>query len=404
MNKQYKSGAVSFLLIAAGCVLYMVSGGIRSNFGIIVQSLADRTGVSYADVSFAAAVGQLMYGLAQPFFGIIALKKSNSFVLILGTLLMASGLLLTTLASSVIMLVITVGLMFFTGTGAVCFGIIMGAISPVLGERRASAASGILNASSGIGGSLLSPLMQALQASLGVGKLLIFLSVPVLILLPICYWIARLSMSASIVKEKQENMDIWTMLRQALADPDYRKLLIGFGTCGFHMCIIQTHIYSQIVSYGIADSTASLAYTVFGLTSMAGSVLCGFLCQHLSLNKVLGSLYGIRAVIVLVFMLLLPKNILSVFLFITVLGMTGDATVTPTSEAVSRRFGPESLGFLFGVTFIGHQLGGFLSSWLGGIFISQSGNYGIIWMIDVGLCAIAAAASYAIHKDIKKIS
>ena len=400
MTKQDKSGAISFLLIAAGCILYMVSGGIRSNFGIIVQSLADRTGVSYADVSFAAAVGQLMYGMAQPFFGIIALKKSNSFVLILGTLLMAAGLLLTTLASSAIMLVITVGLMFFTGTGAVCFGIIMGAISPVLGERRASAASGILNASSGIGGSLLSPLMQTLQASLGVGKLLIFLSVPVLILLPICCWIARISISASIVvKEKQENTDIWTMLRQALADPDYRKLLIGFGTCGFHMCIIQTHIYSQIVSYGIADSTASLAYTAFGLTSMAGSVLCGFLCQRLSLKNVLGSLYGIRAVIVLVFMLLLPKTVLSVFLFITVLGMTGDATVTPTSEAVSRRFGPESLGFLFGITFIGHQLGGFLSSWLGGIFISQSGNYEIVWMIDVILCAIAAAASYAIKNN-----
>ena len=51
-----------------------------------------------------------------------------------------------------VVLVVTLGLLFFTGTGAVCFGIIMGAISPVLGERRASAASGILNASSGIGG------------------------------------------------------------------------------------------------------------------------------------------------------------------------------------------------------------------------------------------------------------
>lgn len=46
------------MLIMAGCALYMVSGGIRSNFGIIVQALADRTGVSYADVSFAVAVGQ----------------------------------------------------------------------------------------------------------------------------------------------------------------------------------------------------------------------------------------------------------------------------------------------------------------------------------------------------------
>lgn len=402
MNRRKESKAVPLLLIAAGCILYMVSGGIRSNFGIIVQALADRTGVSYADVSFAVAVGQLMYGATQPVFGIVALKKSNGFVLALGTLLMAAGLLLTTLAHSTVLLVFTVGLLFFTGTGAVCFGIIMGTISPVLGERRASAASGILNASSGIGASLLSPLMQALQASLGVGKLLMILSVPVFVLLPICLWMAKVSSSASPHREDPGTTDILGTLKQALADPDYRKLLIGFGTCGFHMCIIQTHIYSQIVSYGIAESTASLAYTVFGLTGMAGSVLCGFLCQRLPIKNVLGSLYGIRAIVVAVFMLLLPKTVFTIFLFITVLGMTGDATVTPTSEIVSKRFGPESLGFLFGITFVGHQIGGFISSWLGGIFITQSGNYQTIWMLDIVLCAIAAAASYSIRKAITK--
>ena len=191
-------------------------------------------------------------------------------------------------------------------------------------------------------------------------------------------------------------------MKQAVSDPDYRRLIIGFGTCGFHMCIIQTHIFSQIVSYGISESIASLAYTVFGLTSMAGSILCGFLCQRLPLKNVLGSLYGIRAVIVTVF-LLLPKTVFAVFLFITILGMTGDATVTPTSEIVSRRFGPENLGFLFGITFVGHQIGGFLSSWLGGVFITQSGNYQAIWLFDVVLCAVAAAASYSIHRDVAGI-
>ena len=390
------------MLIMAGCALYMVSGGIRSNFGIIVQALADCTGVSYADVSFAVAVGQLMYGVTQPVFGIVTMKKSNGFVLVMGTLMMAAGLLLTTLARSVVVLVVTVGLLFFTGTGAMCFGIIMGAISPVLGERQASAASGILNASSGIGGSLLSPLMQALQASLGIGKLLVILSVPVLVLLPICLWVTRVS--AAPVVGKREQIDVLGRLKQALADPDYRRLMIGFGTCGFHMCIIQTHIFSQIVSYGIAERTASLAYTVFGLTTMAGSVLCGFLCQRLALKNVLGSLYGIRAVIVAVFMLLLPKTVFTVFLFIVILGLTGDATVTPTSEIVSRRFGPESLGFLFGITFVGHQIGGFISSWLGGVFIAQSGNYQAIWMFDIALCAIASAASYGIHRDVKRLS
>ena len=46
MDRQKKNSAIPILLIVAGCALYMVSGGIRSNFGIIVQALADRTGVS----------------------------------------------------------------------------------------------------------------------------------------------------------------------------------------------------------------------------------------------------------------------------------------------------------------------------------------------------------------------
>lgn len=379
----------------------MVPGGIRSNIGIIVQALADRTGISYADVSFVVAVGQLMYGVTQPVFGIVAMKRSNGFVLVLGTLMMAAGLLLTALARSVAVLVATVGLLFFTGTGAVCFGIIMGAISPVLGERRASAASGIMNASSGIGGSLLSPLMQAFQASLGVGKLLLILSVPVLVLLPICLRVARMSASAAPTQNSRELTDVLGRLKQAMVDPDYRRLMIGFGSCGFHMCIMQTHIFSQIVSYGIAESTASLAYTVFGLTTMIGFGAVRLPVPAAGVKNILGSLYSIRAVIVAVFILLLPKTVFTVFLFIVILGMTGDATVTPTSEIVSRRFRPESLGFLFGITFVSHQIGGFFSSWLGGIFIVQSGNCQAIWMLDIALCTLASAASYGIHRRLQ---
>lgn len=101
---------------------------------------------------------------------------------------------------------------------------------------------------------------------------------------------------------------------------------------------------------------------------------------------------------------MLPKTVFTVFLFIVILGMTGDATVTPTSEIVSRRFGPESLGFLLGITFVGHQIGGFISSWLGGIFIAQSGNCQAIWMLDIALCTLASAASYGIHRGVTRLN
>ena len=118
MKKYQENGAVIVLVTAAACILFMFSGGIRTNFGIIVQTLSDRTGVSYADVSFAIALGQLVYGVSQPFFGILALKRSNGFVLSLGTLLMAAGLLLTAQVTSAPALVVTLGLLFSAGTGA----------------------------------------------------------------------------------------------------------------------------------------------------------------------------------------------------------------------------------------------------------------------------------------------
>ena len=64
-----------------------------------------------------------------------------------------------------------------------------------------------------------------------------------------------------------------------------------------------------------------------------------------------------------------------------------------------RRFGPESLGLLFGITYVGHQIGAFISSWLGGIFITNSGNYQAVWLIDIVLCTAASAASFSIRKE-----
>lgn len=92
-----------------------------------------------------------------------------------------------------------------------------------------------------------------------------------------------------------------------------------------------------------------------------------------------------------------PKTLVTMLLFALIMGMSGDATVTPTSEIVSRRFGAEAMGFLFGITFVCHQVGAFLSSWLGGIFVENLGNYGLIWMFDIALCIFASLVSFRIR-------
>ena len=49
-----------------------------------------------------------------------------------------------------------------------------------------------------------------------------------------------------------------------------------------------------------------------------------------------------------------------------------------------------------GITFVCHQTGAFISSWLGGVFIDNMGNYELIWMIDIVLCTFAALVSFRI--------
>ena len=155
-------------IVMAACLLFGYGAGVRGIYGIVIKPLTALSGISYADAGFSFGIAQLMYGLTQPLWGALALRKGNRLVLLCGVLLMAAGLILTPLAHSVSSLTLYLGIILASGTGALSFGLVMGTISPILGPKRASAVSGILNASSGIGSAILSPVMQGLNSAVGI--------------------------------------------------------------------------------------------------------------------------------------------------------------------------------------------------------------------------------------------
>lgn len=386
-------------LVIGGCLLFGLSLGIRMNYGILLNAYADHAGLPYDKISLVVAIGELVYGLTQPLFGMVAIKRSNGFVLKIGLFLLAAGFISSAFIRSVSLLVITLGICLSAGTGAVCFGIVMGAISPFIPKNKAAAVSGIVNASSGIGSSLMSPLMESLMAAFGLTKSMLLLSLPAFALLPVVYWIGAANRNQSKTREsdlEEKHPSFLQTLKTAIHYRTYQYLMIGFATCGFHMSLIQNHLFSQIISYGIDKQTAAFAYTMFGIGTMAGALLCGLICSKLPLKNVLGTIYLLRVVIIAIFFFVLPKNIVTVVLFAITLGLSGDATVTPTSEIISRKFGAVNMAFLFGIVFVCHQIGAFFSTWLAGMLLNITGSYLLIWLFDLALCALAAFASYRI--------
>ena len=386
------------MIAFCACLVYAVSSGIRSNLALLLQPIMLNSGVTYSQISFVLALGQLVYGLVQPLFAYLALKKSYGFMLTLSCLLMFSGLFATPFCTSVTSLTVFLGILFHAGTGGTCFGLMMAVATPALGLARATAVSGFVNAGTGVGSMFLCPFMNILNSNFGIQTTMMTLSGLTLIIIPVSLWLSNRKQVISTAEDIDIGIERSSFL-SALHDRTFIIMLLSFATCGFHMSILQTHLYSQFISYGITDNVATLSYSLIGISTMIGAVLCGFCYRVFSLKKVLGTVYMLRAVAALAFIFLMPKTVLSVILFSLCVGLTCDATVSPTSEIIRNRFGIKMLGILFGCAFIFHQLGSFLSSNVAGLIVDKTQSYDLLWSIDIILCMLASFSVYALGRE-----
>src|SRR3954465_9905412 len=87
------------LMITAAAIL-TITMGARQSLGLFVSPLNTSTGLGIVTISFALAVGQFVWGAAQPVFGILADRIGTFRVIGLGALMLALGLALTPLMHS----------------------------------------------------------------------------------------------------------------------------------------------------------------------------------------------------------------------------------------------------------------------------------------------------------------
>ncbi len=386
------------MIAFCACLVYAVSSGIRSNLALLLNPIMLNSGITYTEISFVLALGQLVYGLVQPLFAYLALRKSYGFMLTLSCLLMFIGLMATPYCTSVVSLTVFLGVLFHAGTGGTCFGLMMAVATPALGLARATAVSGFINAGTGVGSMFLCPFMNVLNSSFGIETTMLTLSALTLIIIPVSLWLSNRKQVISVTAEDDIGLDRESFM-EALHDRTFIIMLLSFATCGFHMSILQTHLYSQFLSYGITDNVATLSYSLIGISTMLGAVICGFCYRVFSLKNVLGTVYLLRAAAAFAFIFLMPKSVISVILFSLCVGLTCDATVSPTSEIIRNRYGIKMLGILFGCAFIFHQLGSFISSNVAGQIVKKTQSYDLLWSIDIILCLLASMSVYALNRN-----
>ena len=384
--------------LAAGAV-FALGLGIRQAQPLFIGPINSATGVGYAAISLAFAVGQLMWGIAQPVTGAIADRWGPRPVMLVGALMVAAGTAATPLANSSLALILLIGVVCAVGAGAIGPALLISAAARWIPEAKRNFVNGIVNAGGSFGQFTVIPLAQLFIGLAGWQPALVILGVVGLSAIPILLWITQghAEHAASVAKAPPGALK--KQLGDAVRDPNYLLLNLGFFTCGFHVAFIATHLPGVVASCELPASVSAWSLAVIGLFNIFGSLWIGRVITHRRMKMALSALYLSRALIIVTFFFA-PKTALTFLLFAAAIGFTYLSTVPPTVGLVIKFYGPRYVATLFGVVMLSHQVGAFLGAYLGGKAFEATGSYDWMWWADIALCLMAAAVHLPIRETL----
>ena len=387
-----------FFILVASAIL-MITNGSRQSMGLFMSPLNTHTGLGIATISFAMAVSQLVWGVAQPVFGAMADRWGPSRIIVLGALLLAAGSALTTQVTSEWGLIFAIGLLTAAGAGAGSFSILISATTQQIPAERRSFAAGFINAGGSLGQFVLAPLNQAVISTFGWMQAMWMMVVFALATAPMGRWLEspRRPVAAAAAATGAAGMTLRQQLQIASRNRSYWCLHAGFFTCGFHVAFLVTHMPGEVSLCGLSAGVAATSLAIIGVGNIIGSLAVGVLGNHVRMKMILFWMYASRTVAILLY-LAAPKDPWTFYLFAAALGLTWLATVPPTAGLTAKLFGTRYLATLFGLTLLSHQIGAFFGAWLGGLALVGTGSYQWMWWADAALALAAAFVNLPIRE------
>ena len=373
--------------MTAACAIAMLGFGARSSFGLFLEPMTTARGWGRETFALALAVQNLLWGLALPFAGALSDRFGPPRVLAVGALIYAAGIWGMTTAETASMLQATAGILVGVGVAFTAFSIALAAMAKVVGPERRSLALGLGTAAGSAGQVVFSPLGQAFISGYGWPTALLFLASSALLIAPLAFLLPGSPAVRGAGPAAEQSLP--AALREAVGHRGYALLTTGFFVCGFHVAFITVHFPAYVRDLGLSASVGAAAIAVIGLFNIFGSFASGAAGQRWSKKYGLSTIYALRAVAITALMLA-TKTAAVIYLFSAVMGVLWLSTVPLTTGIVGQIFGVRYLATLFGVVFLGHQLGSFLGVWLGGWLYDATGSYDGVWWAGVVLGLAAA--------------
>ena len=386
----------SYFLITSACLLLLLSFGYRSSFGLFVKPITEANGWVLEVISIALAIQNLSWGVVAVFAGGLADRFGNVKVAVAGTLVYALGMALMAGVDSHWVLHSSTGLLVGAGIAGTSFGIVLPAMARAVPESKRQTALGLGTAAGSLGQFAVVPISQQLISNFGWVTTLHILAASAMAMAILAIPLAPYSGKAEAGVTAQDQT-ISQAIGEALSHRSFVLLVTGFFVCGFHVAFITAHMPAFLSDRGFDARIGAWSIAVIGLCNVVGAFLSGIWSGRILKRHLLVGIYIGRAIAISLFMVL-PMTLPSVLIFSAVMGFLWLATVPPTSGLVAVMFGTRYMALLYGIVFLGHQLGSFSGVWLGGWLYDRSGSYDMVWWLGVAFGLMAAVVHWPIEE------
>ncbi len=381
------------------------SMGIRHGFGLFNLPITMANGWGRETFALTIALQNLIWGAVQPVTGALADRYGAFRIMVAGGLLYALGLAGMAVSTDALNFSLAGGLLIGLAQTATTYSVIYGILGRNVAAEKRVWAMGIAAAAGSFGQFLMIPVEQGLLTGFGANDALLMLALMASLMIPIAFMLRE---PGAINLHQGSDQTIKQALKEAIKNPSFKLLTLGYFVCGFQVVFIAVHLapylkdLSKIYPDVGAPAVATTALALIGLFNIFGTYSAGILGQRFPKRYLLSGIYISRSVAIMAFVWL-PLSPTSTYIFAAIMGFLWLSTIPLTNAIVAQIFGVKYLTMLSGLVFFSHQLGSFCGAYFGGYLFDQTGSYLIVWNIAIALGVFAFLVNlpvkeHAIHR------
>ena len=384
-----------WVIVAAGGALGCVAIGGLFSLPVFLRPIAQDTGWSTTGISTAMTFAFLALALGSIGWGSLSDRVGPRIVVLAGSLLLASGLALASLATSLLAFQLLFGVVVGISAAAI-FAPLMACVTGWFDTRRSLAVS-LVSAGMGMAPMTMSPLAAwlvqghdwrtALQI---IAALVAVVMVPLALLVRRPPALAQLPAAAAAGTAQEPALSVGQAMRSA---PFLILVVTSFLSCATHSGPI-FHTVSYAVTCGIPLMAAVSIYSMEGLAGMGGRLVFGLLGDRFGAARVLVLALLAQAVVVLGYVY--ARELGSFYTVAALFGFTY-AGVMPLFAVIARENFPlRMMGTVIGSTTMASSLGMALGPVLGGLIYDTLSSYAWLFIgaFALGIGAFLAALAF----------